>query len=680
MKLEINGRIVEVDDSFANLPPDQQQKTVESIAAQMSAQPGFVSQMADKLGVSAQDPLLWGGVGAVGGLALGPMVTEAGRRALQGSAAPGVGAVDPRAPGQKYIAKTGYGAGPGETVREVVDELKARQAPIGKGNISQLITKDKPLTIADYQELKAREEMEARMRAKNAPLSQKLPPAAQTAVRAAEGAASKFPAWMARGAAGASTGFQAADMINRLREGDVSGGVISGLGALGSVLSFIPHPITRIGGTALAAGAPLLLSAMEGKDEEKKETGGVNNPMAEGGLAHMAKGKSVTEAIKKFAFPAAEKAGETQIPGTIPTYRKANEILNTLGAQGLGLDYGAGLGEGVKVMSGKFHTYEPFDRGKWVPDFTRPEDIPSEAYNRLLNLNVLNVLNPESRAEAVKNIGRVMEPGASGIVTTRGMDVLRTKRGTPGPEPVSFITGTGTYQKGFTPTELEDYLKYVLGEGYDINRLKLGPAGALIQKKAEGGEVEEMAGGGQTAKMLQQMYRGFAGAPDKERVFVSPQRRVAEYYADKRAAQTGQKPGLEAVLVDPFAGRKYGHSLPIDQLNREYVTTQARELSPLDVMSSQIIERKEGGSTPAWQRKEGKNPEGGLNAAGRASYKRETGGTLKPPVSAEAAKKSPAKAARRKSFCARMSGMPGPMKDEKGRPTRKALSLRKWDC
>jgi hypothetical protein len=89
----------------------------------------------------------------------------------------------------------------------------------------------------------------------------------------------------------------------------------------------------------------------------------------------------------------------------------------------------------------------------------------------------------------------------------------------------------------------------------------------------------------------------------------------------------------------------------------------------------------EGGhATPAWQRKEGQNPEGGLNAAGRASYKRETGGTLKPPVSSEAAKKSPAKAARRKSFCARMTGMPGPMKDESGKPTRKALALRKWDC
>lgn len=84
--------------------------------------------------------------------------------------------------------------------------------------------------------------------------------------------------------------------------------------------------------------------------------------------------------------------------------------------------------------------------------------------------------------------------------------------------------------------------------------------------------------------------------------------------------------------------------------------------------------------TPAWTRAEGKNPAGGLNAKGRASYKAQTGGTLKPPVSAKAAAKSPKKAARRKSFCARMGGMAGPMKDSKGRPTRKALALRKWDC
>ena len=78
--------------------------------------------------------------------------------------------------------------------------------------------------------------------------------------------------------------------------------------------------------------------------------------------------------------------------------------------------------------------------------------------------------------------------------------------------------------------------------------------------------------------------------------------------------------------------------------------------------------------------KKDKNPEGGLSAAGRAKYNAATGGNLQAPVSAKAAAKSPTKAARRSSFCARMAGVKGPMKDEKGKPTRKALALKKWDC
>jgi hypothetical protein len=88
--------------------------------------------------------------------------------------------------------------------------------------------------------------------------------------------------------------------------------------------------------------------------------------------------------------------------------------------------------------------------------------------------------------------------------------------------------------------------------------------------------------------------------------------------------------------------------------------------------------KKTGHKSPAWTRKEGQNPEGGLNAKGRASAKAQ-GHNLKPPVSASQAKKSPKSAARRKSFCARMGGMPGPM-EKNGKPTRKALALRKWDC
>jgi hypothetical protein len=64
----------------------------------------------------------------------------------------------------------------------------------------------------------------------------------------------------------------------------------------------------------------------------------------------------------------------------------------------------------------------------------------------------------------------------------------------------------------------------------------------------------------------------------------------------------------------------------------------------------------------AWTRKEGQNSEGGLNAKGRASLKAQ-GKDIKPPVSAKQAKKSPKAAARRKSFCARMTGMEGPMSD-----------------
>jgi len=85
-------------------------------------------------------------------------------------------------------------------------------------------------------------------------------------------------------------------------------------------------------------------------------------------------------------------------------------------------------------------------------------------------------------------------------------------------------------------------------------------------------------------------------------------------------------------------------------------------------------------STPAWTRKAGKNPEGGLNAKGRASYK---GGTLKPPVSAKQAKKSPTAAGRRKSFCARMKGMKSKLTSAKTANdpnSRINKSLRKWDC
>jgi hypothetical protein len=84
-----------------------------------------------------------------------------------------------------------------------------------------------------------------------------------------------------------------------------------------------------------------------------------------------------------------------------------------------------------------------------------------------------------------------------------------------------------------------------------------------------------------------------------------------------------------------------------------------------------------------WQKKEGQSPSGGLNAKGVASYRKENPGSkLQTAVTTKPSKLKPDSkdAKRRKSFCARMSGVKGPMKDEKGKPTRKALALRKWNC
>ena len=79
--------------------------------------------------------------------------------------------------------------------------------------------------------------------------------------------------------------------------------------------------------------------------------------------------------------------------------------------------------------------------------------------------------------------------------------------------------------------------------------------------------------------------------------------------------------------------------------------------------------------TPAWQRKEGKNPEGGLNAKGRASYNKATGGHLKAP--------QPEGGSRRDSFCARMEGMKKKLTSEKTAKypnSRINKSLRAWNC
>ena len=118
-------------------------------------------------------------------------------------------------------------------------------------------------------------------------------------------------------------------------------------------------------------------------------------------------------------------------------------------------------------------------------------------------------------------------------------------------------------------------------------------------------------------------------------------------------------------MVEAFAQR---HGVDAEQIWEDFESVDDSEL--LD-------------ESAAWRRKEGKSKKGGLNAKGVASYRRENPGSkLQTAVTTKPSKLKPgSKAAkRRKSFCARMGGVKGPMKKPNGKPTRKALALRKWNC
>ena len=150
--------------------------------------------------------------------------------------------------------------------------------------------------------------------------------------------------------------------------------------------------------------------------------------------------------------------------------------------------------------------------------------------------------------------------------------------------------------------------------------------------------------------------------------------------------QRPTKEEVQAAIDKIYPGAVlYMYTPAINDPTKPFIFANEDNVCGESVIETYINKRKKLNidETAAWQRKEGKNPEGGLNKAGIASYRRENPGSklsmavTTPPSKLKPGSKS---ANRRKSFCARMGGVDGPMKDDKGRPTRKALALRKWNC
>ncbi len=232
-------------------------------ATEPSALPEVSSELPASLTESAPEPLLvdpktgalvGAGVGATAG------TVETGRNLLgRRQAAPIEPARAPitGSPGQKWSAKTGFGRGEGETVREVSE---AFQRAKNKGKVSSRIPVGGTLNIHEWFRQKELAEELARRAAQS------------QIVQNVSKVAGKIP--FGSTLAGAGAGLDVAEAAKRYQEGDVGGAAISGISALGQAAMLAPHPVPRIGGalaTAAAMPADYVYQVMRENERRKKK-------------------------------------------------------------------------------------------------------------------------------------------------------------------------------------------------------------------------------------------------------------------------------------------------------------------------------------------------------------------------------------------------------------------------
>ena len=215
-----------------------------------------------------------------------------------------------------------------------------------------------------------------------------------------------------------------------------------------------------------------------------------------------------------------------------------------------------------------------------------------------------------------------------------------------------------------------------------------GPMAAFAKKTKKKKEVKEEMGniahtktkkGGKTIINVNKNDEADAQkAMKNDPKYILGKTRVQSYkeeFYQKRYTTGGYKPVGKNKRMDQSNKRSGDSKAQYRDLHKDLAKYGHTKTGKASNLKSSLKSFKES----AWQRKEGKNPSGGLNEKGRKSYERENPGSdLKAPVTGKPKKGSKAEG-RQNSFCARMSGVKGPMMKD-GKPTRKKLALDKWDC
>jgi len=199
-------------------------------------------------------------------------------------------------------------------------------------------------------------------------------------------------------------------------------------------------------------------------------------------------------------------SSETQRSNTTSTARKASEYLDEQGAEGLTLDYGAGLGKNARAINAD-ETFEPFPQKGFKPSYIDPTLIPEGRFGRLISTNVLNVLPRDIRDDAVLTIGKSLKDGGQAVVHAWDIAAIKARMKSKNFKAAEESNSSrslegGKFQKGFSKAELRDYIQETLGDGFTVstvpNKRGIKMSSVLIKKIAKGEErLQKHCGGEQ---------------------------------------------------------------------------------------------------------------------------------------------------------------------------------------
>lgn len=591
MILEIEGKRVQVDDSFAKLSPEEKERQVQEIAQSLfpkqeeKAAPREEKTVAETLNEA---------VYPVGGA-----LTGAGLEAKRGLS--------------RFAKNIATAADP-ELMAEA--KLKADLNAVEKYGRTQHrvpgMPSEKPglyfgQPTYELETKRAREEI-AKMMAdpeyQKKVLAEQKPQIAQYQKRVSPSMGQRAANFLGRtplgilggAAVGAGAGMQAADAVNRYNKGDTLGAVLSGLGTLGTGVAMVPTPLTRVGGTALSLGAEGLNAYIDIlKKNNPLERFLQNNPLAP---------------VGEFQNKQQEQQFMQQNPPAPPPPQNRAQPMPVRMKEGGSVK---GYDDGGLVQPMAMSVAAPM-MASFDPLTTQTTDMP------MLKSAQMDMLAPMAMAE----------PFMVNDSKFESLPYQINDKSAPMPFYRSDMMQPTMFSGGFDqPMAMSGMQPRMLSSAYGQPMANM-PTPRLPRLRRHAFGIQPM---GQTMSPLNAM-----SLPNPN------VRRLAN------PTQSGYRPIQNATLPRPR--RRFAEG------------------------GEAVPEYAEGGSTtPAWQRAEGKNPEGGLNAKGRASYNRETGGNLKAP--------QPGGGPRKKSFCARMSGMKKKLTSSKTAndpDSRINKALRKWKC